>query len=157
MKKIFLSLFVVLTMLALSACANDIQSTDLSRIMFDRVSVGDAFEQIKTDKYTLSTRYPEDDNTYNYEEWRVSVDGDIIAKITASFETITISVNGRENCRSIDDIISILGKNYDSYWYDKEQGLMQIEYWDKENKMQCIFVYDKNSSELVLGIMQAVS
>lgn len=104
---------------------------------------------------TLSARYPDVDNTYNYEEWRISVDNDIITEITASFELVNISVNGKENCSSVDDIINILGKGYNSSWYDKEQGLMQIRYSDEESGIQCKFVYDKNSNNLVWAIVQA--
>ena len=153
MKKLLVVLFV-LTALSLSACGNEVQSVDLSQIVFDGVSIGDTFEQIETDKYTVSTRYPESDNTYNYEEWRISVDNDAITEIIASFGQVSISINGKEDCSSVDDIINILGENYNSSWYDKEQSLMQIQYFDKENGIQCVFVYDKNSNKLVWGIMQ---
>ena len=155
MKKIWVALFA-LTVLTLSACSNEVQSVDLSQITFDGVFIGDTFEQIETEKYTISTRYPESDNTYNYEEWRISVDNDAITKIIASFGQVSISINGKEDCSSVDDIINILGENYNSSWYDKEQSLMQIQYSDKENAVRCIFVYDKNSNNLVWGIMQAI-
>lgn len=153
MKKLLVVLFV-LTALSLSACGNEVQSVDLSQIVFDGVSIGDTFEQIETDKYTVSTRYPESDNTYNYEEWRISVDNGAITEIIASFGQVSISINGKEDCNSVDDVITVLGENYNSSWYDKEQSLMQIQYFDKENGIQCVFVYDKNSNKLVWGIMQ---
>lgn len=155
MKKILVALFVfVLTVLTLSACGNKVQSVDLSYITFDGASIGDAFEQIETEKYTVSTRYPERYNTYNYEEWRICVENGVITEIIASFGHVSISINGKEGCGSVDDIINILGENYNSSWYDKEQSLMQIQYFDKENGIQCVFVYDKNSNKLVWGIMQ---
>lgn len=153
MKKLLIVLFA-LTVLSLSACGNEVQPIDLSQITFDGVSIGDIFEQIDTDKYSVSTRYPESDNTYNYEEWRISVDNDAITEIIASFGQVSISINGKEDCSSVDDVITVLGENYNSSWYDKEQSLMQIQYFDKENGIQCVFVYDKNSNKLVWGIMQ---
>ena len=154
MKKPFV-LFLILTMLTLSACGSNIQSTDLTNITFDGVSVGNSFEQVETDKYTPTTRYPESDNTYNYEEWRVSVTDNMITEITASFEQISISVDGKEGCHSVDDVINILGDSYNSSWYDKEQSLMQIQYSDIKNGLQCVFVYDKNSGGLIWGIISA--
>lgn len=152
MKKLLVVL-LVLIMLVLSACGSNVQSIDLSRITFDDVSIGDNFDQIETDKYitktNLSTQY-----TYNYEEWRISVDQSVITEIMASFGQINISVNGKEDCRVADDIIDTLGEDYNSSWYDKEQSLMQLQYFDKENRLQCSFVYDKNSNRLVWVIMQ---
>lgn len=79
MKEIRFAL-IIIVLFALSSCAGDMQSIDLSHITFDGVSVGDSFCQIDTGKYTVSTRYPEADNAYNYEEWRITVDGGIIPK-----------------------------------------------------------------------------
>lgn len=152
MKKLLVVL-LVLIMLVLSACGSNVQSIDLSRITFDDVSIGDNFDQIETDKYiaktNLSTQY-----TYNYEEWRISVDQSVITEIMASFGQINISVNGKEDCRVAADIIDTLGEDYNSSWYDKEQSLMQLQYFDQENRLQCSFVYDKNSNRLVWVIMQ---
>lgn len=155
MKKILFSLFL-LPMLALSSCTNDIQSIDLSQITFDGISIGDDFEQIETDKYTPKDNASGSYN-HNYEELRFSVDNGSIIEILASFNQVSISINGKEDCHSVDDIINTLGEDYNSSWYDKEQSLMQIRYSDKENGLQCVFVYDKNSNNLVWGIMQEVS
>lgn len=156
MKAIKWSLFVwsVFTLLAFSSCADDMQSIDLSHITFDGVSVGDRFNRINTGNYTVSTRYPEDENTYNYEEWRISVDRGIITKITASFGAIHISVNGREDCDNIADIVRVLGEEYHASDYDAEQGLMQLRYRDKMHGIQCRFVFDKNTDLLVWGIAE---
>lgn len=152
MKKMLVTLLAS-AMLILSACGSNVPSVDLSRITFDDVSIGDNFDQIETDKYitktNLSTQY-----TYNYEEWRISVDQSVITEIMASFGQINISVNGKEDCRVADDIIDTLGEDYNSSWYDKEQSLMHLQYFDKENRLQCSFVYDKNSNRLVWVIMQ---
>lgn len=153
MKNLFTILLLILTILALSACSNNVQSVDLSQITFDGVSVGNNFEQIEAEKYTpksnVSNQYD-----YNYEEWRLSVENSTITEIMASFGQVSISINGKEDCSSIDDIINTLGENYNSSWYDKEQSLMQVQYFDNENGFQCSFVYNKNSNSLVWGIMR---
>ena len=148
-----LGVLLIFTVLALSSCGNDVQSVDLSQVTFEGVSVGDNFEQIDTDKYTVKQN-ASSDYTYNYEEWRISVDNGAITEIMASFGQVSISINGKEDCRSVDDIISVLGENYRSSWYDREQSLRQIQYSDKENGIQCAFVYDKNSSDLVWAIVK---
>ena len=156
MKKRFETCLVILllfTPLILSSCSSDIPSVDLSRITFGGVSVGDRFEQMKAAQYTEKTNASTHYN-YNYEELSFSVDNEIISEIMASFGLANISVNGKMNCRSVDDIIAVLGKNYRSSWYDKEQSLMQIQYFDRENGLECAFVYDKNGGNLVWGIME---
>ena len=153
MKKVLTALFV-LTMLLFAACGNDVPSVDLSQITFDGVTVGDDFNKIETEKYTPSDRYPESENLYAFEEWRVRVDGDLITEITASYPLIDISVNGKKDCFALEDVTNILGDGYVSSWYDREQSLMQIEYADKENALKCAFVYDKNGGNLVFAIMQ---
>ena len=143
----------MLTILALSSCGSNVPSVDLSKVTFDGISVGDNFEQIDTDKYTVKQN-ASTDYTYNYEEWRISVDDSTITEMMASFGQVSISINGNEYCGSVDDIIAVLGENYRSSWYDREQSLRQIQYFDKENGLRGTFVYDKNSNKLVWGIMQ---
>ena len=143
----------MLTILALSSCGSKVPSVDLSKVTFDGISVGDNFERIDTDKYTVKQN-ASTDYTYNYEEWRISVDNGAITEIMASFGQVSISINGKEDCSSVDDIIAVLGENHRSSWYDREQSLRQIQYFDKENGLRGTFVYDKNSNKLVWGIMQ---
>ena len=152
MKKMFVAL-LALAVLVLSTCTKNIQSADLSHITFNGVSIGDNFEQINTDEYTVKQNVS-NHYAYNFEEWRISIDNGIITDIMASFGQASISINGKENCGSIDEIIAILGEKYNSSWYDREQSLMQIQYSDKDNGIRCAFVYDKNSDNLVWGIMQ---
>ena len=154
-KLIGLAMLIALTITMLSGCGNSrtVQSVDLSRITFDGVSVGSSFEQVDPANYTIKTNVS-NQYTYNFEEWSLSVDDGIITEIMASFGLVNISVNGKEGCYSIDDLTDILGERNKSSWFDKEQGLMQVQYFDPENELQCSFVYDKNGKNLVWGIMQ---
>ena len=146
-------IMTLLLIISLCACHKNIQSADLSHITFDGVSIGDRFDQVERSRYTVKSNVS-DAYTYNYEEWRLSVEDGIITEIMASFGQICISVNGSENCRSIDDITKILGENHDWSWYDREQGLRQLQYVDEENGLQCSFAYAGNSKELVWVIVR---
>ena len=147
---ILLPVFVILLF---SACGGNILSVDLSQITFDGVSVGDSLEALDSNRYTVKENVS-DRYTYNFEECRVSAEGGIITEIMATFGEMTISINGKEDYRTADDIIQVLGDNNCSSWYDREQSLMQIQYRDEEHGLECAFVYDKNGNSLVWGILK---
>ena len=153
MKRTLFTVLIALIVFVFSACGTDIQSVDLSQITFDGVAVGDSIDQVETEKYTEKSNV-KNDFTYNFEEWSLLAKDGTITEIKASFGEVTVSINETENCTSVDDITSALGENCKSSWYDKEQGLMQLEYSDKENGLKCSFVYDKNGNNIVWGIMQ---
>lgn len=140
-----------------SACGQNISSVPLTEITLDGVVIGDNFENISTDKYTLSDRFPEQENTVNYEEWRITIKDGIITKIDADFEDITISINSYEECQTVDDVIAILGNSYISKWYDKEQKLRKIVYIDNENLLQAAIVYNSSDKQLVRVILERAS
>ena len=121
---------------------------DLSQITFDGKTIGDTLEQTELAKYTPKTNLPSG-YSHNYEEWRLTIADDKITEIMATFGEIEISINGKTNFTTIDDIISDLGWNYQSSWYDREQGLEQIEYTDEDNHLRAAFIYNKNSNQLV--------
>ena len=154
MKRFFvLLLFSCLVFSMLSACGNSVPSVDLSEISFDEISVGDEFAQVETGRYheknSVSNQY-----TYNYEEWRLSVAEGVITEIMATFSQIDISINGRNDCSAVDDVTAVLGEDCTSSWYDREQSLMQLQYFDKEHGLQCSFIYNKHSETLVWAILQ---
>ena len=152
MRKCFILLLAV-SLLALSACGNDVPSVDLSQIAFDGVTAGDPLELLDTDRYTVKENVS-DRYTYNYEECRISADDGVITEIMATFGKMIISINEIEDFRTVDDIIGVLGENYRSSWYDREQSLMQVQYSDREHCLECAFVYDKSGNALVWGIMK---
>ena len=152
LRKIF-AVLLLLTFLPLSACSSDVPSTDLSQVAFDGITVGDPLELLETDRYTVKENVS-DRYTYNFEECRVSEKNGIITELMATFGAMTVSINGTEDCHTVDDIIGVLGENYHSSWYDREQSLMQIQYSDREHRLECAFVYNKNSNSLVWAIMK---
>ena len=152
LKKLFPLLFLFLAAV-FAACGSNVLSTNLSQITFDSVTVGDSLGQLDTSRYTVKENVS-DRYTYNYEECRVSEQNGIITEIMATFGAMTVSINGTEDCHTVDDIIGVLGENYHSSWYDREQSLMQIRYSDRDHGLECAFVYNKNSSSLVWAIMK---
>ena len=152
MKKLFPLLFLFLATV-FAACDSNVLSTNLSQITFDSVTVGDSLKQLDTSRYTVKENVS-DRYTYNYEECRVSEQNGIITELMATFGAMTVSINGTEDCHTVDDIIGVLGENYHSSWYDREQSLMQIRYSDRDHGLECAFVYNKNSSSLVWAIMK---
>ena len=124
-------MWIVFTLLALSSCADDMQSIDLSHITFDGISVGDCFNRVETGNYGINP---------------------LSGK--RKYEAIDIAVNGKEDCDSIADIVRVLGTEYHSSDYDAEQGLMQLRYRDKTHGIQCRFVFNRNTDLLVWGIAE---
>lgn len=158
MKKIpFILLPILMIAFLFSACGQNISSVPLTGITLDGVVIGDNFENISTEKYTLSDRFPEQENTVNYEEWRITIEEGMIAKIDADFEDITVSINSYEECRTVDDVIAILGDSYISKWYDKEQKLRKIVYIDSENLLQATIVYNSSNKQLVRVLLERTS
>lgn len=155
-KYIFLFLFFIL-ITNLSACS-DIPSTSLDGITFDGVIIGADLEEVSIDNYTLTDRFPEQDNTINYEEWKITTNEDgKIVKIHANFSDIKIQINGNGDNQTIDDVIELLGENYTSGWYDADQQLKEVMYIDKNNLLQGMFIYSAIDKKLVWLIMEVIS
>ena len=67
MKKLVF-LLVVLSLVLLPACIksnNDIPSVDLSQVEVNGIQIGDSMDSVSVDNYTPSTRFPENEGTYN--------------------------------------------------------------------------------------------
>ena len=140
MKKLVF-LLVVLSLVLLPAFIksnNDIPSVD----------------SVSVDNYTPSTRFPENEGTYNYEEVRIETDDDIITKITATISSISISVNGDNTCTTYDEVMSLLGKDGSISWYDREQNLRQAQYADDKSGVICSFVYNDSNNQLVWLVLE---
>lgn len=142
-KAILLLYSVVVISTLVSACGHsNNHSTDLSLLRLDGITVGDNIEQIDKSKYAVSDRFPSDENTISYEEWRITVDADgSIEKIQASvYSEITLTI-GETICSTSKDVIDILGTNYEASTYDREQRLESIVYNDRSNNLQATFVF----------------
>jgi hypothetical protein len=90
MKRIVLFLTLTLISILLSACTSG-STVDLTNITCDGIKLGDNIEDVLVDNYTLSDRFPERDNTINFEEWKITTDDEgIITKIHANVSDIKI-------------------------------------------------------------------
>ena len=156
MKKLVF-LLVVLSLVLLPACIksnNDIPSVDLSQVEVNGIQIGDSMDSVSVDNYTPSTRFPENEGTYNYEEVRIETDDHIITKITATISSISISVNGDNTCTTYDEVMSLLGKDGSISWYDREQNLRQAQYADDKSGVICSFVYNDSNNQLVWLVLE---
>jgi len=156
MKRIVIYFTLVLVPILLTACAGNGQ-VDLTNITCDGIQLGDSIENVAVEGYTLSDRFPEEDNTINFEEWRITTDNEnVITRIYANFSSIEIAVNSQIYRDMIDDIIIALGDHHSTDWYDREQQLKQAVYIDHDNHIQATFVYDNHSNQLVWVILEIV-
>ena len=131
------------------------QSVDLSQISLDGIQIGNPVSKIDRDKYTSSDRFRLKANTINFEEWRITYDkNQVICGIHANFSSINISVNSNTDLVSIDDVLGILGEDSERDWYDREQGLKHITYYDVNNALQAVFVYSDYNGDLVWVIIE---
>lgn len=156
MKKTVVLCMLFTVLLPLAACSNKTQtSTPLNGVVLDGTTIGNTLEDIDSEKYTLSEHFSELPNTVNYEEWQITTDeSGTIIRIQASFADIQISINTVVGLHNIDDVIKVLGENYTTEWYDKEQQLKQAQYVDKRNMLQCSFIYDGTDNRLVWLIIE---
>lgn len=154
MKQSAIIIIFFAAVISLSSCSNK-NSTDLSNITFDGIRLGHEFKEINIDNYTLSDRYPEKDNTVSFEEWQITADeSGVITRIHANANDIDISINSNSESKNINDVSQILGNNYTSRWYDREQKLKQNIYVDSNNHIKMIFIYNNSDSKLVWVITE---
>ncbi len=143
--------------ISFSACGHFVESNaDLSLLRLDGVAVGDSISVIDASKYTVSNRFPDSENTVNYEEWRITTDTDgLIERIQASvYDEITLTI-GKDYCSASKDVIDKLGGQYESSIYDKEQQLEAIIYRDGVNHLQATFVFSAADDCLVFVIFES--
>lgn len=139
---------------ALSACGTGLKgTTDLSAIKVDGVSIGDMIAAVDLEKYTPSTRFPEKDGTYNFEELRLETVNGVIVKLTAVLADTLVTVNGKELSSQSGNIIALLGNDVKISEYDREQHLRQMRYEDGQNRLACDIIYDA-AGQLVWLILE---
>jgi len=163
-------LVLVILIFTLSACDShqevvreNLVSTDLSAVMIDGISVGNAIDTVDMTKYTElpPDTFIQKENLYYFQELRMETDeegniqevrGNIYAYVE-EYEAVPFSVNGKENLSSINEVVDLLGKNHNHYWFDREQGIYAYTFYDSSNKVYATFAYIYNSNELVWVIL----
>ena len=141
--------------IALSACGSQLKgTTNLSIIEIDGFHIGDKVTDFDLEKYTPSTRFPDAEGTYNFEELRIETIDDKLTKITANLGEIAITISGQNCPMNIKDVQSLLGSDVKDTWYDREQHLRQVQYKDNQNKLVCNFVYENGDQQIVWVILE---
>lgn len=141
------------------ACTS-LESTNLSNIKIDNISLGQAVDAVDLSKYESKAEY---DNEYNYQfkELQIKTNANnYIDKIWLNISEYNfLSIDEKNKFEKIDQITDILGSNYKEYWYDKDQGLKSHEYIDSKMKIKINFVYSELSNqqkELVWVILESI-
>lgn len=124
-----------------------IKSTDLSNIKIDNMKIGDKVNWNTLSKYTYQSRY-------KYKELTIDLDRDdkIIYLFTYFRKTddiyITININGKQDFDVINDITTLLGKNYINEKENEKNTLSKNIYNDKKHRITLEVIYNKKDKKL---------
>lgn len=147
-------IIVLIVILSITACTQNLESTDLSNVKVDDIKLDESISDIDLTKYTKSDRFLEKKNGYNFEEIRiVTDDNSILTQVNANISDINLYVNNNNKFSKLEDIVNVLGENYKNYWYDKEQQLKSNQYIDSKSRIKADFVYNIYENKLVWVIL----
>lgn len=120
---------------------HSIQSTNLSEVYIDGLTVENSLEKFDNTKYTETDRY--NDETYSFvsEEIMIANKNHKISEIYGRVGKVIITINGDRVVDDLEDIVSKLGNNYVKSNFDSEQLLKQYSYIDKANNIKVSFIY----------------
>ena len=155
MKKILILPLIILSVITLTGCNKKIESTDLTNIYLDDMTIDMKIDSKKLSNYTTTDRYS---GNYKYKFEEIIIDTNKDNKINYLFakldnNTVDIKINNNK-IKTIDEVSNILGNNYQDKTYDREQQLKEYIYIDKENKIKAEFVYltwDKHVVWIILS------
>ena len=151
MKKNYLlfSFVFVIGIILLTGCDKKLETTDLSNIYLDNMTIGMKINKDDLTNYTDSDRYSYD-YKYKFEEIVIDTnDDDEINYLFARFDEdyIEIKVNDK-SLNKIEDVQNVLGNNYQNKNYDREQQLKEYVYKDNDKNIKAEFVYSTNDNSL---------
>jgi len=151
MKKNYLlfSFVFVIGIILLTGCDKKLETTDLSNIYLDNMTIGMKINKDDLTNYTDSDRYSYD-YKYKFEEIVIDTnDDDEINYLFARFDEdyIEIKVNDK-SLKKIEDVKNVLGNNYQNKNYDREQQLKEYVYKDNDKNIKAEFVYSTNDNSL---------
>jgi hypothetical protein len=145
---LFFFAFVIGIML-LTGCDKKLETTNLSNIYLDNMTIGMKINKDDLTNYTDSDRYSYD-YKYMFEEIVIDTnDDDEINYLFARFDEdyIEIKVNDK-SLNKIEDVQNVLGNNYQNKNYDREQQLKEYVYKDNDRNIKAEFVYSTNDNSL---------
>ena len=133
---LFFFAFVIGIML-LTGCDKKLETTNLSNIYLDNMTIGMKINKDDLTNYTDSDRYSYD-YKYKFEEIVIDTnDDDEINYLFARFDEdyIEIKVNDK-SLNKIEDVQNVLGNNYQNKNYDREQQLKEYVYKDNDKNIK---------------------
>ena len=133
----------------LTGCDKKLETTNLSNIYLDNMTIGMKINKDDLTNYTDSDRYSYD-YKYKFEEIVIDTnDDDEINYLFARFDEdyIEIKVNDK-SLNKIEDVQNVLGNNYQNKNYDREQQLREYVYKDNDKNIKAEFVYSTNDNSL---------
>ena len=133
----------------MTGCDKKLETTDLSNIYLDNMTIGMKINKDDLTNYTDSDRYSYD-YKYKFEEIVIDTnDDDEINYLFARFDEdyIEIKVNDK-SLKKIEDVKNVLGNNYQNKNYDREQQLKEYVYKDNDKNIKAEFVYSTNDNSL---------
>lgn len=145
---LFCSAFVIGIML-FTGCNKELETTDLSNIYLDNMTIGMKINKDNLINYTDSDKYSYN-YKYKFEEIVIDInDNDEINYLFARFDEdyVEIKVNDK-SLKKIEDVKKILGNNYQNRNYDREQQLKEYVYHDNDKKIKAEFIYSSNDNSL---------
>ncbi len=152
-------LFIPISNVIYNVRLNNLESTDLSNISINEISLSSYLNDEDLSKYEdgkTSDKYDYDRHKYDYlsDSVELSVDennrvNNIFSPVGDASLDIKLSINDSTKTKTLYDIESILGNNYITKTEDRSQGLEKIIFNDRENKTMAEFIYDSSKKQLV--------
>lgn len=142
MKKIILSFIILICLVILTGCDKKIETTDLSNIYLDNMTIGTIIDSENLVNYTQSDRYS---GNYKYKFEEIIIDTNNKNEINYLFARfdenyIDIEINNKQ-IKTLDDLKGVLGNNYQDKNYDREQQLREYIYKDNDKDIKAEFIY----------------
>jgi len=151
MKKncLLFSFAFIIGIMLLTGCDKKLETTDLSNIYLDDMTIGMKINKDDLTNYTDSDRYSSD-YKYKFEEIVIDTnDDDEINYLFARFDEDYVEIKVKDkSLKKIEDVKNVLGNNYQNKNYDKEQQLKEYVYKDNDKKIKAEFVYSSNNNSL---------
>ena len=147
MKKncLLFSFAFIIGIMLLTGCDKKLETTDLSNIYLDDMTIGMKINKDDLTNYTDSSDYK-----YKFEEIVIDTnDDDEINYLFARFDEDYVEIKVKDkSLKKIEDVKNVLGNNYQNKNYDKEQQLKEYVYKDNDKKIKAEFVYSSNNNSL---------
>jgi uncharacterized protein YcfL len=162
MRKLFFTVLTFLILIAgLTACGsgqqvkvnNNLQSTDLSGIEIQGLKIGVSIEDVDLSRYTAAPSGQTSIAEYAWHFNEVDIAADeknAITKIRSgafAYSNADDTLIFSQGSSIVDEVIDILGEDFENYWFDREQQIKANTYVDKEHGLSLTVTYDALSTD----------